>query len=112
MPSQCVSFCCSLIIVKLIFEYFILQIKKSDFVDECFSVSVSKSANEVIATYTKDETSMDLVIRLPVFYPLRSVDVECTRSLGISEVKQRKWLLSMMAFVRNQVMTFLLVHVL
>lgn len=109
---QCASFCCSLIIVKLIFEYFILQIKKSDFVDECFSVSVSKSANEVIATYTKDDTSMDLVIRLPVSYPLRSVDVECTRSLGISEVKQRKWLLSMMAFVRNQVMTFLLVHVL
>ncbi|XP_021750254.1 E3 ubiquitin-protein ligase listerin-like [Chenopodium quinoa] len=78
------------------------QIKKSDFVDECFAVSVSKSANEVIATYTKDETSMDLVIRLPASYPLRSVDVECTRSLGISEVKQRKWLLSMMAFVRNQ----------
>ncbi|KNA05184.1 hypothetical protein SOVF_192710 [Spinacia oleracea] len=78
------------------------QIKKSDFVDECFAVSVSKSANEVIATYTKDETSMDLVIRLPASYPLRLVDVECTRSLGISEVKQRKWLLSMMAFVRNQ----------
>lgn len=78
------------------------QIRKSDFVDECFTVSVSKSANEVVATYTKDETGMDLVIRLPASYPLRPVDVECTRSLGISEVKQRKWLLSMMAFVRNQ----------
>ncbi|XP_074269259.1 E3 ubiquitin-protein ligase listerin [Silene latifolia] len=78
------------------------QIKKSDFVDECFSVSVSKSANEVVATYTKEETGMDLVIRLPVSYPLRPVDVECTRSLGISEVKQRKWLLSLMAFVQNK----------
>ncbi|GAB4824288.1 hypothetical protein Ancab_007175 [Ancistrocladus abbreviatus] len=78
------------------------QIKKVNFADECFSVSVSKSANEVIATYTKDETGMDLVIRLPASYPLRPVDVECMRSLGISEVKQRKWLLSMMAFVRNQ----------
>lgn len=78
------------------------QIKKSDFVDESFSVSVSKSANEVIATYTKDETGLDLVIRLPSSYPLRPVDVECTKSLGISEVKQRKWLLSMVAFVRNQ----------
>lgn len=86
-----------------------MQIKKSDFVDECFSVSVSKSANEVIATYTKDETGMDLVIRLPVSYPLRPVDVECTRSLGISEVKQRKWLLSMMAFVRNQVIPYLFI---
>ncbi|GMG98174.1 hypothetical protein Nepgr_000014 [Nepenthes gracilis] len=78
------------------------QIKEVNFADESFSVSVSKSANEVIATYTKDETGMDLVIHLPASYPLRPVDVECTRSLGITEVKQRKWLLSMMAFVRNQ----------
>ncbi|KAM0040615.1 putative transcription factor C2H2 family [Helianthus debilis subsp. tardiflorus] len=78
------------------------QIKKANLSDENFSVSVSKSANEVVATYTKDESNMDLVVRLPTSYPLRPVDVECTRSLGISEVKQRKWLLSMMSFVRNQ----------
>ncbi|XP_050216478.1 E3 ubiquitin-protein ligase listerin [Mercurialis annua] len=78
------------------------QIKTANFADENFSVSVSKSANEVVATYTKDETGMDLVIRLPASYPLRHVDVECMRSLGISEVKQRKWLMSMMMFVRNQ----------
>lgn len=81
-----------------------MQIKKNKFGDENFSVSVSKSANEVVATYTKDETGMDLVIHLPASYPLRPVDVDCTRSLGISEVKQRKWLMSMMSFVRNQVL--------
>lgn len=80
-----------------------LQIKKASFADENFSVTVSKSANEVVATYTKDETAMDLVIRLPASYPLRAVDVDCPRSLGISEVKQRKWLMSMLLFVRNQV---------
>lgn len=80
-----------------------LQIKKTSFADENFSVTVSKSANEVVATYTKDETAMDLVIRLPASYPLRAVDVDCPRSLGISEVKQRKWLMSMLLFVRNQV---------
>ncbi|WCJ34820.1 E3 ubiquitin-protein ligase listerin [Euphorbia peplus] len=78
------------------------QIKTANFSDESFSVSVSKSANEVVATYTKDETGMDLVIRLPASYPLRPVDVDCMRSLGISEVKQRKWLMSLTLFVRNQ----------
>ncbi|KAL1308440.1 hypothetical protein HN51_050397 [Arachis hypogaea] len=77
-------------------------IKRENYSDENFSVSVSKAANEVVATYTKDETGMDLVIRLPASYPLRPVDVDCTRSLGISETKQRKWLMSMMLFVRNQ----------
>lgn len=80
-----------------------LQIKKASFADDNFSITVSKSANEVVATYTKDETGMDLVIHLPPSYPLRPVDVDCTRSLGISEVKRRKWLMSLMAFVRNQV---------
>lgn len=81
----------------------LLQIKKANLSDENFSVTVSKSANEVVATYTKDETGMDLVVRLPSSYSLRPVDVDCTRSLGITEVKQRKWLLSMMSFIRNQV---------
>lgn len=83
----------------------LLQIKKANIADENFSLTVSKSANEVVATYTKDETKMDLIIRLPASYPLRPVDVECMRSLGISEVKQRKWLMSMMLFVRNQVLS-------
>ncbi|XP_010446177.1 PREDICTED: E3 ubiquitin-protein ligase listerin-like [Camelina sativa] len=78
------------------------QIKKAEFNDESFSVSISKAANEVVATYTKDETGMDLVIRLPVSYPLRPVDVNCTKSIGISDAKQRKWLMSMQLFVRNQ----------
>ncbi|PWA65835.1 Armadillo-like helical [Artemisia annua] len=78
------------------------QIKNANLSDENFSVSVSKSANEVVATYTKEETGMDLVVRLPLSYSLKPVDVECTRSLGISDVKQRKWLLSMISFIRNQ----------
>ncbi|KAI3810700.1 hypothetical protein L1987_20322 [Smallanthus sonchifolius] len=90
--------CCS----PHLITYELSQIKKADLCDENFSVSVSKSANEVVATYTKDESNMDLVVRLPSSYSLRPVDVECTRSLGISEVKQRKWLLSMISFVRNQ----------
>ncbi|KAL2488571.1 E3 ubiquitin-protein ligase [Forsythia ovata] len=78
------------------------QIKKASFADDNFSISVRKSANEVVATYSKDETGIDLVIRLPPSYPLRPVDVDCTRSLGISELKQRKWLMSMKSFVCNQ----------
>ncbi|XP_008782594.2 E3 ubiquitin-protein ligase listerin isoform X1 [Phoenix dactylifera] len=78
------------------------QVKETVTADENFSVSVNRTAYEIIATYKKEETGMDLVIRLPSCYPLRPVDVECTRSLGISEVKQRKWLLSLTAFVRNQ----------
>ncbi|KAG8079204.1 hypothetical protein GUJ93_ZPchr0007g3891 [Zizania palustris] len=78
------------------------QVKDSLYADDNFSVSVNRLAYEIVATYKKEETGIDLVIRLPNCYPLRHVDVECTRSLGISEVKCRKWLLSLTAFVRNE----------
>ncbi|XP_042478735.1 E3 ubiquitin-protein ligase listerin [Macadamia integrifolia] len=78
------------------------QIKMANVADENFSISVNKTAFEVVATYKKEESGMDLVIRLPISYPLRPVDVDCTRSLGISESKKRKWLMSLTAFVRNQ----------
>lgn len=81
----------------------LIQVKDSVYADENFSVSVNRSAYEIVATYKKEETGIDLVIRLPNCYPLRHVDVECTRSLGISEVKCRKWLLSLTSFVRNEV---------
>ncbi|XVF05828.1 hypothetical protein REPUB_Repub05bG0206800 [Reevesia pubescens] len=64
----------------------------------CDNVGISPT--EVLFFF--DETGMDLIIRLPASYPLRPVDVDRFRSLGISEVKQRKWLMSMMLFVRNQ----------
>ena len=75
-------------------------------------LSVLFSSQNVIATYEKEESGMDLVIRLPSCYPLCPMYVDCTRSLGISEVKQRKWLLSMIAFVRNQVILFPTIFVL
>ncbi|KAF3778969.1 E3 ubiquitin-protein ligase listerin [Nymphaea thermarum] len=78
------------------------QIKGAGIADENLSISVNKLAYEITATYKKEETSMDLVIQLPSCYPLRPVDVGCSRNLGISETKQRKWLMSLTAFVRNQ----------
>lgn len=51
---------------------------------------------------------MDVVIRIPSCYPLRAVDVECTRRLGINKTLLRKWILSMAAFLRNQVSHFAL----
>ncbi|KAK1272073.1 E3 ubiquitin-protein ligase listerin [Acorus gramineus] len=78
------------------------QVKQAPIGDESFSVIVNKSTYEITATYKKDDSTMDLVIHLPAYYPLHPVDVDCTRSIGISEAKQRKWLLSLSAFIRNQ----------
>eukprot|EP00899_Mesostigma_viride_P009971 jgi/Mesvir1/18976/Mv18941-RA.1 len=66
------------------------------------AIKVSPSLREVTATYKKDEAVLDLVVRLPPSYPLRPVEVECSRRVGISESKLRKWILSIIAFLQNE----------
>ena len=70
------------------------------FDDEGLKVRVLPT--EVIAEYVIDESSLELVIRLPPVFPLRCVKVECVRRVGISESRLRKWLLSVSSFVTNR----------
>lgn len=78
------------------------QVQKSAIKDECLTIKANLSTGEITVVYKKEEAGMDMVIRMPKCYPLRAVDVECTRRLGISETRLRKWMLSMAAFLRNQ----------
>ncbi|GAQ92748.1 Zinc finger RING-type domain containing protein [Klebsormidium nitens] len=66
------------------------------------SIRANRAAREVIAAYSMDESSLEMVIRLPAAYPLRPVEVECTKRIGVSESRLRKWLLSISAFLRHQ----------
>ncbi|GLJ37723.1 hypothetical protein SUGI_0766400 [Cryptomeria japonica] len=78
------------------------KIQAAGITDESLSIRANRSAREVTAIYTKEEAVMDVVIRLPLCYPLRPVDMECTRKIGVNETNLRKWMLSMTSFVRNQ----------
>uniref|UniRef100_A0A7I4A3R4 E3 ubiquitin-protein ligase listerin n=1 Tax=Physcomitrium patens TaxID=3218 RepID=A0A7I4A3R4_PHYPA len=79
-----------------------LQLQASVVPDDTLSIRANRTLREVIAVYKKEEACLDIVIRLPSCYPLRAVEVDCTRRLGISETLLRKWILSMAAFLRNQ----------
>jgi hypothetical protein len=39
------------------------------------SIRANRAAREVIAAYSMDESSLEMVIRLPAAYPLRAVEV-------------------------------------
>lgn len=40
---------------------------------------------QVVASYVKEECTLEACIQLPPEYPLRSVEVSCTRRMGVSE---------------------------
>lgn len=63
------------------------------------AVRASGVTREVTATYFKDEVTLEVVIRLPPAYPLRNVEVECRRSLGVSGDKWNRWQLQIVTLL-------------
>ncbi len=65
-------------------------------------VSCSSVSREVTATFIADEVTVELTIRLPALYPLRNVEVDGRKKLGISEKRWRRWTLQIIQLLSHQ----------
>jgi len=66
------------------------------------SVSGSCVSREVVATYMQDECTLSVMIRVPPTFPLRNVEVDCQKTLGIAEKRWRRWSLQIMRMLNSQ----------
>ena len=44
----------------------------------------------MVASYVKEECTLEAIIQLPPEYPLRNVEVSCTKRMGVSESRCAK----------------------
>ena len=63
-------------------------------------------AREIVAKYSIEEMTMELVLTLPVNYPLSPVTVECGKRFGVSTAEWRQWMLQLTTFLSFQVKLF------
>ncbi|KAL9186973.1 hypothetical protein ACHAXT_010693 [Thalassiosira profunda] len=77
------------------------RIKEATSFEE-MTVSGSCVSREVIATYQQDECQLSVVIRMPSTFPLRNVEVDCQRTMGIPENRWRRWALQIMLMLNSQ----------
>jgi len=75
------------------------QLQKS----ENLTVRVRFSSREIVATYTLEEFSIELLILLPTNYPVGVTSVECSKKLGVATSEWRKWMLQLNTFLTYQV---------
>lgn len=61
-------------------EFRTLLDKKAN--NDSFQIGVHASTREIHATYTVDEARMELIIQLPLNYPLGAVKVSCGQQIG------------------------------
>ncbi|XP_076063145.1 E3 ubiquitin-protein ligase listerin [Oratosquilla oratoria] len=66
------------------------------------TIKARVSAREVVATYTIDEASMELVIRLAPNHPLGAVTVEDRGRVGVSVAQWRNWLFGLTTMLSHR----------
>lgn len=60
-------------------------------------------SREIVAVYTLDDVSIEMVISLPENYPLGTISVHSDQRKGISCNISKKWLLQLNIFLQHQV---------
>lgn len=73
------------------------KMKKQD----SFQISVHASTREVHATYTVDEARMELIIQLPLNYPLGVMKVSCGQQIG-DKLQSRAVVMQLSIFLTHQ----------
>ena len=58
---------------------------------------------EVLAVYSVDDASIELVVTLPPNHPLGPVTVEQGKKIGIANNEWRNWMLQLTTFLQHQV---------
>ena len=60
------------------------------------------SGGEIYAVFTRDETKIELKIKLPPTYPLCNVEVECAGKSGVKDARWRRWVLQIVQMLASQ----------
>ncbi|XP_034232705.1 E3 ubiquitin-protein ligase listerin [Thrips palmi] len=76
--------------------------KMQDKAVENMAVRVHSNVREVVATYTVDDLTMELVVRLPTNHPLTPMIVEIGKRNAAAAVRWRQWLMQLTMFLTHQ----------
>ncbi|KAL5011162.1 hypothetical protein ScPMuIL_013467 [Solemya velum] len=77
-------------------------VPSSDVHLENMTVKARLTTREVIATYSLEEVSIEIVITMPSNYPLGSISVQSEKRVGVSAGQWDKWLLQLNIFLQHQ----------
>jgi hypothetical protein len=66
------------------------------------TVKGSLISREVTALYSQDEFTLSVVIKLPLSFPFRRAEVDCSKTLGVPESRWKRWTLQITQMLNNQ----------
>ncbi|XP_053396155.1 E3 ubiquitin-protein ligase listerin-like [Mercenaria mercenaria] len=80
----------------------IRSVQKTDVQLQDMTIKARPITREVIAVYSLEEVSIEMVISLPQNYPLGNISVISEKRVGVSGPQWEKWLLQLNIFLQHQ----------
>ena len=65
-------------------------------------VSGSVGSRQISAAYVQDDFKLKVLIQLPSSFPLRSAEVDCSKTLGVPQARWKRWSLQITQMLNNQ----------
>ncbi|KAF3935954.1 hypothetical protein ABW19_dt0203801 [Dactylella cylindrospora] len=90
------------LLVDLEFKEVEKWLETSDKRLEGLSIKISRNVREITVTYEVDETTMEMMVKLPTSFPLQLVEVKGVRRVAVSERQWKTWLLACQAVIALQ----------
>lgn len=66
------------------------------------NVKGSLVSREIQATYLQDDFTLSVIIKVPLAFPFRRAEVDCSRTLGVPENRWKRWSLQITQMLNNQ----------
>ena len=66
------------------------------------AVTASAVSREITAQYIQDDFCLKVLITLPAAFPFRSAEVDCSKTLGVSQNRWKRWSLQIRLMLNSQ----------
>jgi len=89
-------------VAPAIFKREVDRIRADTLAFGAMSVRANPVSREVIAGYVQDETTLSVRITVPPAFPLRSAEVDCSKTLGVPQQRWKHWSLQITLMLNAQ----------
>jgi len=96
------------VIIDKEFDRVQIALAEEQFQDERLEIKILRPAREILVRFTIDEQVMEIVVRVPLSFPLKQAEIDGARRVGVKENQYRSWLLASQSTLTSQVFTLLL----
>jgi E3 ubiquitin-protein ligase listerin len=75
----------------------------AELTDENMTVKVAQAVNEVTASYLVDEHQLEITLKMPMDWPLHTIEIKDAKKVGVLEDRWRAWVFGIQQIIWSQV---------